>query len=279
MYHTMLLVLMLMVLSLAHGRYHFTDELLNEVKTQCHGPLKCRVEDNRLVVDWKTNSDKRVLLLFNEHARERVTGELALEVIRHLHEWNPQISVTIIPVFNAWGRRQVEQGNPCLRKNENGVDPNRNYQMPSNYHHYAHFSEEYEGPTPLSESGSRMIVRELKSVSRYINVHSGEFSLYMPYDSTTSRRPPEYQAMRKKLNDWYQKCPRCSVGSAASTSLYKAYGTSVDWAVDHGVPEAYTFEIYGKETADCDKMFNPPQEHLEDIINMWLPIIHDGLQP
>lgn len=270
------LFLSVFVCTTVTAQYHLTDDLLNEVQTHCHGPLKCRMVEGKLLVDWETESEDRVFFVFNEHARERVTGELALQVIRRLHTWNPSVRVTIVPVFNAWGRRQVEHGKPCLRKDENGVDPNRNYQMPRNYHHYRYASEEFEGPTPLSERGSRMVVKELEGVRRYINVHSGEFSLYMPYDSTI-RRPPHFETMRDKLAQWHKRCPQCETGSAAATSFYKAFGTSVDWAIDHGVPEAYTFEIYGRETPDCDQMFNPPPERLEAVLDMWLDIVQDAL--
>ena len=272
----MILFYLLLLCIGTFAKYHSTDELVAAVQTYCHGPLRCRFSEGRLLVDWETNASDRVFLVFNEHARERVTGELALEVIRHLHAWQPSVRVTIVPILNAWGRRQVEQGRPCLRKDEHGVDPNRNYQMPANRHHYLRSSEEYEGPAPLSESGSQLVVRELEGTRRYINVHSGEFSLYMPYDSRT-QRPPHYDAMRQKLDDWHKACPQCAVGPAAGTSFYKAYGTSVDWAIDHGVSEAYTFEIFGRDTWNCDKMFNPPAADLSKILDMWLPIIKDAL--
>lgn len=37
----------------------------------------------------------------------------------------------------------------------------------------------------------------------------------------------------------------CHTGSAAEVSFYKAYGTSVDYAIHNDVPEAYTFEVFG----------------------------------
>ena len=261
---------------IVHGQdYHTTNELFNAVQKECHGKLSCRWHKDILIVDWDSPSDEKVMLVFNEHARERVTGELGLKLIQLLHKWNPSVDITIIPVLNVWGRKQVEHGHPCVRKNEHGVDPNRNYQMSSNRHHYYRSSEEYEGSNPLSEKESKLVSNELKHVRRYINIHSGEFSLYMPYDSRT-RKPPHYKAMHKKIQDWHRYCPQCAVGPAATTSFYKAYGTSVDWAIDHGVSESYTFEIYGKETWDCEKMFNP--DDLSNTFRMWLPILKDALK-
>ena len=260
------------------ANYHSTETLLKQVQQHCHGPLTCRFEGNVLLADWSlSNATKRVFLVFNEHARERVTGELALRVVERLHEWQPRVNVTIVPVLNVWGRKRVEAGHPCLRKNEHGVDPNRNYQMPVNRHHYSRSSEEYEGRAPLSETTSKLVVRELANTDRYVNVHSGEFSLYMAYDSRT-RRPPNWRRMHEKLNEWRKWCPKCAVGAAAKTSFYKAYGTSVDWAVDHGVPEAYTFEIYGKNVFDCAMMFNPTASHLETHLDRWAPILKNVLE-
>lgn len=268
------MLFILCILFVCINAYHLTEDLLHQVEDECHGALTCRWHHDILLADWDSPSEDRVLLVFNEHARERVTGELALRLIQKLHEWQPEVDVTIVPVLNVWGRKRVEHGHPCLRKNEHGVDTNRNYQMHTNRHHYSRFSEEYEGPTPLSEKESKLVSSELSGVRRYINVHSGEFSLYMPYDSRT-RRPPHFDTMQHKISEWKAYCPQCTVGPAATTSFYKAYGTSVDWAIDHGVSESYTFEVYGQETRDCEKMFNPTD--LSKILEMWLPILKNAV--
>lgn len=255
--------------------YHTTDKLLSLAETHCHGPMTCRHHEDILLLDWDSPSEDRVLLVFNEHARERITGELALALVEKIHEWQPQVDVTIIPVLNVWGRKYVEHGHPCQRKNSRGVDTNRNYQMAANRHHYLRQSEEYEGPSPLSEKESKLVSNELVDVKKYVNIHSGEFSLYQPYDSRLIPAP-HYQKMRKQLEKWSHMCPKCVTGPAAKTSFYKAYGTSVDWAIDHGVSESYTFEIFGRETRDCDRMFNPV--HIQGTLDMWLPILKDVLE-
>lgn len=271
-----LLLLLCMCHFAVSWQYHSTKNLLSLAQTHCHDKLKCRWEDEVLLLDWETSSDTRVVLNFNEHARERITGELALSMIEHIHEWNPPVDVTIVPVLNVWGREQVDKGRKCLRKNKNGVDPNRNYQSQHNKHHYSRYSEEYEGPVPLSEATSKLISRELQNCQRYINIHSGEFSIYTPFDSRTFA-PPNQDSMMKKVRHWHKHCTQCAVGPAAVTSFYKAYGTSVDWAIDHNVDEAYTFEIYGKDTMDCEQMFNPPVHKIEAIIDQWLPILKDAV--
>jgi hypothetical protein len=237
--------------------------------------LTCETINGILVVDWlkdeRPNRDE--FWVFNEHARERITGELALEIIQSLHILKPMKRITIIPVLNVWGRQKVEEGDTCLRKNSNGVDTNRNYQI-NTKHHYDTFSEEYEGPHPISEKESQLVSSILKDgVKRYINIHSGEYSMYMPYDSNTNV-PPHAKQMRSVLKRIQPLCPQCAAGNAAKVSTYKAYGTSVDYAIRIGVPEAYTFEIYGANSYDCHIMFNPKTyDQFVDNIKMWKRIL------
>lgn len=252
--------------------YSNTNALLQKAKESCSGALSYRYDDDILIVDWTTNSTSRVLLVFNEHARERVTGELALRVIQSLKEWSPPVSVTIIPVLNVWGRQRVEAGSECQRKNQRRVDTNRNFWTKK--HHYSKGSEEYEGSSPISEKESKLIARELVNTTRYVNVHSGEFSLYMPYDAS-SQEPPNAKHMRSQLQKWSKHCPQCAVGSAATVSNYKAYGTSSDWAIGMGVSESYTFEIYGSNSRHCNEMFNPPPDWLTSTLDPWLFIMKD----
>jgi predicted deacylase len=223
-----------------------------------------------LVVDWKKEKPRDIVWAFNEHARELITGELALEMIQELKHLNPNRRITIIPVVNVWGRKRVEQGYTCQRKNKNGVDTNRNYPQKVK-HHYALSSEEYEGKHPLSEPETKYISRILKGANKYINVHSGEYSLYMPWDSILSR-PPHYELMKRTLKRLSKHCPQCTVGPAALRSFYKAYGSSVDYATTQGV-EAYTFEIYGKETYDCTSMFNPDEKDMHKVLSQWKNIM------
>ena len=268
----MSLIIVLVFIPLAHS-YHLTDELLHEVKKECAmtSHLSCDMQGDILVVDWKKEKPRGVVWTFNEHARERITGELALEMIRELKTLNPDNRITIVPVVNVWGRKEVENGKHCQRKNKNGVDTNRNY-PPKMVHHYARHSEEFEGKHPLSEPETKLVSKLLKGAHRYVNVHSGEYSLYMPYDSIT-RRPPHYNKMKRQLKKFSRHCKECAVGPAAITSFYRAYGSSVDYATEIGVPEAYTFEIFGSDSPNCQKMFNPYGKEKEKVLHQWKKIM------
>ncbi len=119
--------------------------------------------------------------------------------------------------MNVWGRIQVDKGDYCRRKNRNEVDTNRNYQFKR--HHYDPLSEEYEGPNPLSEKETQLVsTLLLNGVKRYINIHSGEFSMYMPYDGNTNA-PPYAEKMRQFLPTLHPLCKECSKGQAAKVSF------------------------------------------------------------
>ena len=266
-------IAILLFLPLASCFYHTTDAILKAIQLECNmvTDLTCDIHGDILVVDWKKHKPKGVVWAFNEHARERITGELALEMIQELKTLNPDTRITIVPIVNAWGRKRVEQGKPCQRKNRNGVDTNRNYPQKL-VHHYAKLSEEYEGRHALSEPETKLVSSLLKGASRYVNVHSGEYSLYMPWDSITSR-PPNYETMKQRLKDFGTHCKECAVGPAAITSFYRAFGSSVDYATTIGVPEAYTFEIFGSDSPNCYRMFNPYGEEKRKVLNQWKKIM------
>lgn len=259
--------------------YHSTDQILSRIRQECEVEvdLSCNMHGDILVVDWKKELPRGVVWSFNEHARERITGELALEMVLELKKLKPKHRVTIVPIVNVWGRKQVEAGRICQRKNKNGVDPNRNY-PPKKVHHYARYSEEYEGPHPLSEPETKLVSKLLVGATRYVNVHSGEYSLYMPWDSLKTR-PPHYERMQAQLERYRKHCKECKVGPAAITSYYRAFGSSVDYAIQIGVPEAYTFEIFGALSSNCAHMFNPQGEMEANILNKWKPIMIATLSP
>lgn len=122
-------IIILIFLPLASCFYHTTDAILKAIQLECTmvTDLTCDMHGDILVVDWKKHKPKGVVWAFNEHARERITGELALEMVQELKTLNPDTRITIVPIVNAWGRKRVEQGKRCQRKNRNGVDTNRNY--------------------------------------------------------------------------------------------------------------------------------------------------------
>lgn len=84
--------------------------------------------------------------------------------------------VQVIPIENHGGRRTVEAGDLCERKNGHQVDPNRNWGVDWGVKEkdYAPY-EEYGGTAPFSEP-EVVMVRDVAAAFRphvWVNVHSG----------------------------------------------------------------------------------------------------------
>ena len=244
----------------------------------------------------------RVMLLFGEHGRELVSSELALRFLGILSDlakscksrngihskflWE-NVDLTIFPVVNPWGRQNAEFEDPCSRKNENGVDLNRNYD--SHFNHgggSSRLSETFSGRTPFSEAAAALVRQALEEFqpSVFINVHSGEEAAYTPFDHSADPPPPEIlDVLTSMLSESLKEvCPNCKIGPAGKTSSYLAFGTGSDYAFEKGgVPASFTLEIFGEEDTgtpaqplspsnECRTAFNPMEEKLfQDTLDRW----------
>ena len=123
------MILLFLILVSFVNAYHQTDDLILKIISECEKTpeLTYYMHEDIPVIDWRKDLSPDILWTFNEHARELITAELALEMIMELKYIKPERRVTIVPVVNVWGRKHVEKGNPCQRTNVNGVDTNRNY--------------------------------------------------------------------------------------------------------------------------------------------------------
>ncbi|XP_031496040.1 uncharacterized protein LOC116261432 isoform X2 [Nymphaea colorata] len=205
---------------------------------------------------WKTNDDDdhkyRIILSFGQHGRELITSEVALRLLKILcgeHEMPSILSdslnhsfdnlvIKVIPMENLNGRKLVEAGDLCERRNGRGVDLNRNWSV---------------------DWGKK------------------EKALFMPYDHrNTTPEGHTSQIMRTLLDDLnHLHCKdHCMVGSGGGSVGYLAHGTSTDYIYDViKVPMVFTFEIYGDSKAsskDCFKMFNPTDSFsFERVLDDW----------
>ncbi|KAG1361053.1 putative metallocarboxypeptidase A-like protein [Cocos nucifera] len=182
---------------------------------------------------------------------------------------------------NLNGRKLVEAGDLCERRNGRGVDLNRNWSVDwgkkeKDYDPY----EENPGNAPFSEPEAQIMRKLTKSFEPHIwvNVHSGMEALFMPYDhknSTPSGLASRLmRSMLQDLNHHYFQ-DKCLVGSGGGSVGYLAHGTTTDYMYDIAkVPMAFTFEIYGDLSAsskDCFKMFNPVDKvTFNRVLNKWV---------
>ncbi|KAL6524937.1 hypothetical protein OROMI_030530 [Orobanche minor] len=295
-----------------HDLYHTSGALLEEVESLVHRhPDKLSIEkisnknkgyeSEMAVITYSRNKKEtddrvklRILLTFGQHARELITTELGLRLISILSEEEflpnmdraslnrtlDRLVIKIVPVENLNGRKLVEDGELCERRNGRGVDLNRNWSVDwgrkeKDYDPY----EESPGAAPFSEPETQ-IMRNL-SVSFephiWVNVHSGMEALFMPYDhkNTTPAGIPSQimKSMLEELNHFHLK-DQCLIGSGGGSVGYLAHGTATDYMYDVArVPMAFTFEIYGDPKAssrDCFKMFNPVDiNSFNRVLNDW----------
>ena len=256
----------------------------------------------------------RVLMDFGQHGREFITSEVGvrlLEVLaatgsdapdegaadaalasaaglsvgsprfRRLRAVLSRLSLVLLPLENEGGRARVERGDRCERKNGRGVDPNRNWPLDWGRKEGDYDpAEEYPGRAPGSEPETR-VVRALARTLRphaWVNVHSGMRALFTAYDHVA--RVPRGPAARASLAILARLNARacrgqCAVGSGGKSVGYLAHGTATDHMyATQGVPVAYTWEIYGDETADfddCFRMFNPlGKEQFDGVVRDWV---------
>lgn len=243
--------------------------------------------------DCDYRSKVRVLLSFGQHGRELITTELALKIISILSEEElpkeyshtldnslEKLVIKVVPVENVNGRKRVEKGELCERRNGRGVDLNRNWSVDwgkkeKDYDPY----EENPGTAPFSEPETQIMRRLSMEFEPHIwvNVHSGMEALFMPYDHKNTTPDgllsQRMKLMLEKLNHLHLN-DRCLVGSGGGSVGYLAHGTSTDYMYDVGrVPMAFTFEIYGDPAAsskDCFKMFNPTSTNtFNRVLNDW----------
>uniref|UniRef100_A0A2P2KQD9 Uncharacterized protein MANES_05G134400 n=1 Tax=Rhizophora mucronata TaxID=61149 RepID=A0A2P2KQD9_RHIMU len=292
--------------------YHSRIDLLEQIKALVHRhPDKLTVETIKAankgyqaeitVVTYcrsrEENDDSskfRILLSFGQHGRELITSELALWILSILsgEQFLPSIDMSslnstldkliikVVPMENLNGRKLVEEGDLCERRNGRGVDLNRNWSVDwgkkeKDYDPY----EENPGSAPFSEPETQIMRKLALSFEPdiWVNVHSGMQALFMPYDhrNTTPEgsAAKQMRSLLSKLNQVH--CHNhCMIGSGGGSVGYLAHGTATDFMYDVvKVPMAFTFEIYGDATAstkDCFKMFNPVElTTFNDILNDW----------
>ena len=247
----------------------------------------------------------RVLMNFGEHARELISSEIALGLLRMLESEQKiqqaagggavgrqtldalkHTTLVILPMENVSGRRLLEQeGENCLRKTGRivpgglGVDPNRNWGVDWGVKEKDYnFNEEYGGSEPFSEPEARIIKKLVEdlNVHAWVNVHSGMAAMFLPIDYQA--QVPEDVGMlhnSRIIGSLKAKyCPLCEIGSGGATVGYKAHGTIVDYLWEEAkVPFPMTWEVMGDTEAafyDCVRMFNPlTKAEYNDVVHRW----------
>ncbi|CAL0326964.1 unnamed protein product [Lupinus luteus] len=168
----------------------------------------------------------RILLSFGQHGRELITTELALRILSILSEEQhlpsmdlatlnstlDKLIIKVVPMENLNGRKLVEAGDLCERRNGLDYDP----------------YEENPGFAPFSEPETQIMQKLAMSFDPHIwvNVHSGMEALFMPYDhkNTTPDELP-LQRMKSLLEEVnLLHCQKhCMIGSGGGSVGFSCF--------------------------------------------------------
>jgi len=203
--------------------------------------------------------------LFGEHARELISPESGLELVKTLCGQNPKLSdkardtlkdseFEIVVNGNPNSRSKVEQGDFCLRVNQDGVDLNRNWDEEWQPNPDLAPADTNPGPAPFSEPETRVfkkLVSEYRPTN-FLTIHSGTRGMYMPWaydmEHLAKRNQPEMMNILRKLDTDHCECP---FGAAGKEVGYSCPGTCLDWVYDQlQTPYSFAFEIFTGEQYD-----------------------------
>jgi hypothetical protein len=311
----MFLLISLCVAYALPSSYHTTGQILDKLDNLangvCRGVLTKLETKSVIAFDLKGSGSAAMksYFLFGEHARELISPESGLRFIEkvckdakfaEVLKWS---SFRIVLIANPQSRLKVEQGDYCLRTNEQGVDLNRNWDDHWEEGDCSNLSETCPGPSPFSEAET-VELRDLLHAYKadlFLTVHSGALTLLSSY-AYMPGYPKDNRGMLAVLDELNEDYCRCEVGSAASLLQYNCPGTCLDYALEvEKVAFSYAFEIYKEEidlpthftqntflsflqttpsscfmevrtsktNAECLAFFNPPVDEYEFYVEHW----------
>lgn len=214
------------------------------------------------------------------HAREHLTGEMALYILRLLTtQYGKDTSlgrrvthivdtrrIWIIPMVNPDGLQYDLGGDPyrSWRKNRQpipgsnkvGTDLNRNYDYAWSKGTSTPSSENYRGTAPFSAPETRAIrdfvlgrrVGGVQRIRTHISFHTaGEYVLW-PYGYTYTNVPSDMTTVDERALRTMGKRMAAMNGYRArqSSDMYPTYGDQIDWMYGTQRIFSYTFELYPK---------------------------------
>jgi len=248
--------------------YHTSKAIIDELQTlarTCSGMELGETVGTNVTMGWVKLSPQTVpgsrssiLLFFGEHARELISAELSLflirllcandevqgDVARQIQYLRETSTFLIFPNINRGGRELVEQGKYCLRTNPRGVDLNRNWD--DHWESGSKADQTSGGQYAFSEEETQ-ILRDAATAfkpTQFYTIHSGSLSMLAPY-AYIPEFPIHMELVEKVLETLAPRYCDCPYGSAAKELGYLCPGTCLDWIYDKlNVKFSYAFEIY-----------------------------------
>lgn len=294
--------------------YHRTDALLAEIRASSgvHQGVEVVVEE---FVDplhtggvlhvvtarpqGPATTRARLLVVANEHAREMVTGEVALGLVQRLAGTDVRdgsccgrgssgarlralldsgMEISVVPVANVEGRRLAEGLRPCQRGTADvpllATDLNRQFPTdwaPGVQFNFLNASLDTHGMGPFSAYQARILraVAESRSWAAFVDLHSGALSLNFPFGHREGGNPKQAEQLRS-LKSVRALCPQCLVGPTREVMRYDNPGQMADWMYeDRGVTYSFVWEVY-RSSGLCASHFNPTDKaELAAVVERW----------
>lgn len=239
-------------------------------------------------------SKPAVIMMGGHHAREHLSVELPLGIIKYIVEGyqNRDSEILrllsnrilhVIPIVNPdgaeydisndfykhWRKNRKEN-----REGSFGVDLNRNYdhEWGTVGTSHSHQSDVYCGSEPFSEPESQAVkelVESYDNISILLSIHTySELILYPwghTYDPISDSRDREtHEVMAETMAEWNGYKPQ------QSSDLYKTSGDTSDWAYGKMGIFSFTFEL--DPASGREGGFYPGQSYIQ-------PIIDKNIQP
>jgi len=236
--------------------------------------------------DLEEDDEPDVLIVGCHHARELISVEIPLAIVRALTDKYPADArikylvdnreVWIIPMLNPDGHVYVEEVNSTWRKNRNtngnsnslyqGVDLNRNYGFKWGYDNTGSSpqtkSETYRGTAPFSEPETQAIkdLMEEHDFALGLSYHSYGNSFLFPWgyiDEDT-----EDNAVFERLGRIYCKKNEYIYGNAKDGIIYNTNGDMDDWTYG----EQETKNKILSMTVEVGDSFQPPSSEIPKLM-------------
>jgi len=214
----------------------------------------------------------RIVLTFQLHAREWITGMTGCYIVEHLIKAVKQdkysvagMEIVLVPISNPDGFVYSATTDRLWRKNRrinhgcgardyticDGVDLNRNFETPDNVHAYdevACCSQTYNGPSNRSEPESQAIGKlfEEAPVLIHLDVHSFGQMVMGPYSYTVD--PHSDNSKIHELGDSMKTAIAKTHGTkytyevSGLVGIGEVSGTISDWSTDNGA-YGYIYEL------------------------------------
>ncbi|HJW87011.1 MAG TPA: M14 family metallopeptidase [Candidatus Brocadiaceae bacterium] len=248
-----------------------------------HDIWALKISDNP---EMEERREPDVLIVGCHHARELITVEIPLAIIRTLTENYAVDSRTkflvnhreiwIVPMLNPDGHVYVEETDSWWRKNRNtngygnashqGVDLNRNYSFQWGYDNIGSSphpqSETYRGTTPFSEPESQALKNLVEKHHFIISLsyHSYGNLFLFPWGYITA--DTEDHATFKKLGKMYTRQNAYTYGNSKDGIIYKTNGEMNDWMYGEQKSKDKAFGV----TIEVGNTFQPPESEVPELI-------------